>query len=1539
MMICSPFFIDMKIYYIALILLCLIPLGAQDFSFSPYIDQNIPRLILNTGELILETGFVEIYGSVDGSPDQIAWDWGDGSDIEYSFFPSAHIYENLQQDYILTVTAIYPQGYLGFYEYSRQKYIRFTDIQIEPVPLNESLSVYIPDTAIYLTSRMPGYGIPEDLQGFADDEFALWQRDDIQYMLSLAADLQFYYANEDVFLIDNAFHQFMLKDEDFPGMYSLWYTSPVVFGVGASTLETNIGWSSFFHEMGHNITLNSPADYYFGGKIDGCANALFSETMAQIFQHVTGYYIINNGSEYGLNEGVISDITDSIQQSFLSLQFNRNIYVNGNNDPNDPWFDCDPLDFQSWNDPATPYDETLYSFMTLAYEFFVIAQQQQVDYSVALKKSLELLQLFDPEMQTLWSAQQNSPQAEADRATIMITAFSYGFATDLRTHFTALGFPINDDLYDLLSNRVTGGITLDLPDSFVLPEDSSQSWDISEYFWSLIPQSLQWQFSSENIDCQVNGNLLYLQPEQNYSGYNYIIAQLHSPELEFSCLDTFLVYVTPLADPPQIISQIPDYSLSAGDEIQIDLLQYFSDPDLPYGDQLEFEISANDAIFSLEDHILTLLPPPVCLGFDQITITALDISQNSVSQSFNLNYISDDFSDFNFYDVIIGNGLQLQISIDYIIPQQNQVFINGSVNGNPDSLSWDWGDDSQQTAFFPCYHTYQNLETNYLIQVTAHYSNGFNNNLPISASLVVINEPFPDIIGINEPFVQVTIPDHNITFGSRMPEYGSGENLSFFAENTFYNMTRSQIEAVLTTSAYIQYDLVNQDVFAPDGSFNQVVMKDAGAMGLYSLWYLDPVCFGANDSSLGVNIQWSSLFHEMGHNFTLNFPADFYYGGKIDGSANCLYSEIMAQIFQHVTIAIILNNYEFYNIPYEIALNIRQSGEASASLLRRMYDWYCNGIYDPDTNSWQLTPLNFETWNDPYTAYDETLYTFMSAAYVFMEQCELNNNGYRTPLKRMMKLLATFDQDLADQFAQNEDSPQADSFRATLMTAAISYAFDLDLRDRFRSLNYPVSDLTYDLLLDRVQPYLHLPQSVTIAPAETLELNIRQLSANLPENYSLDISDPVHFTVQILSDSLIGITAPANWLGSEILSVNIISDQQIICHDQIEIITNCYGFGPDWQVTAYPDSALIFASIWLDNSCLTENAIIAGFAGADCLAENLISDSLLLLSVYLPENVLLDFYLYDNDNSSIYYLPAQLNIAPADTIGSSSNPYIIAFSSNLPPVINLPDSIAFFEDQTYVRNILPEIYDPNNDELTLSISSTTSLSASLDNWDLSIIPLANWFGSDSLYITVNDNAGRLISYKTFRVNVISVNDSPYLNCDCDLTFLTGDSLTIDFSIFISDIENDPISLYFSNNNSIQILVDFPLVTFYSMNGFTGSEEIRVQAADGFSQPATQILEVTALPRLYGDIDLNSAIESLDAALILQYHVGIDPTPFAPLPWLAWRISLADVDANQQVEAYDASLILQYYVGIINQFPLPRSPHRKITTQESPQNHH
>ena len=58
--------------------------------------------------------------------------------------------------------------------------------------------------------------------------------------------------------------------------------------------------------------------------------------------------------------------------------------------------------------------------------------------------------------------------------------------------------------------------------------------------------------------------------------------------------------------------------------------------------------------------------------------------------------------------------------------------------------------------------------------------------------------------------------------------------------------------------------------------------------------------------------------------------------------------------------------------------------------------------------------------------------------------------GYKLPVQRMMKLLQVFNEELANQFNEHNDTPEAELFRSTLMVTALSYAFNLDLREECR---------------------------------------------------------------------------------------------------------------------------------------------------------------------------------------------------------------------------------------------------------------------------------------------------------------------------------------------------------------------------------------------------------------------------------------------------------------------------------------------------------
>jgi hypothetical protein len=252
-------------------------------------------------------------------------------------------------------------------------------------------------------------------------------------------------------------------------------------------------------------------------------------------------------------------------------------------------------------------------------------------------------------------------------------------------------------------------------------------------------------------------------------------------------------------------------------------------------------------------------------------------------------------------------------------------------------------------------------------------------------------------------------------------------------------------------------DFVNNNVFLFEGKFEQVMLRDPSSGIMYSLWFTSPVSFGSDDYAFQGTTPWSSFMHEMGHNFTLNTPSDYYYGGKIDGNANTIYSESMAQIFQHATAYEIINNFDYYGLSEDLSADIKQSAISSITLVRNTYEDYLNAG-NP-----------FSSWNEPSTSFDETFNTFMTIAYKFFEHAENDGLGYKVPLKRMLRLLQIFNRDLEVQYDQTNNTPEAATFRSTLMVTALSYAFNKDLRSEFKSLNFPIDDQIYSELYSLAQ--------------------------------------------------------------------------------------------------------------------------------------------------------------------------------------------------------------------------------------------------------------------------------------------------------------------------------------------------------------------------------------------------------------------------------------------------------------------------------------
>ena len=75
---------------------------------------------------------------------------------------------------------------------------------------------------------------------------------------------------------------------------------------------------------------------------------------------------------------------------------------------------------------------------------------------------------------------------------------------------------------------------------------------------------------------------------------------------------------------------------------------------------------------------------------------------------------------------------------------------------------------------------------------------------------------------------------------------------------------------------------------------------------------------------------------------------------------------------------------------------------------------------------------------------------------------------------------------------------------------------------------------------------------------------------------------------------------------------------------------------------------------------------------------------------------------------------------------------------------------------------------------------------------------------------------------------------------------------------------------------------------------------------------------------YGDFDENGKIQAYDAALILQYSVGMNPLPtIDPLPISQWRFATGNVDGEGNLTANDAAQVLKRSLNLMSAFDVEK----------------
>ncbi|MCF7921041.1 MAG: hypothetical protein K9N06_14220, partial [Candidatus Cloacimonetes bacterium] len=178
----------------------------------------------------------------------------------------------------------------------------------------------------------------------------------------------------------------------------------------------------------------------------------------------------------------------------------------------------------------------------------------------------------------------------------------------------------------------------------------------------------------------------------------------------------------------------------------------------------------------------------------------------------------------------------------------------------------------------------------------------------------------------------------------------------------------------------------------------------------------------------------------------------------------------------------------------------------------------------------------------------------------------------------------------------------------------------------------------------------------------------------------------------------------------------------------------------------------------------------------------------------------------------------------------------------------LPFLIAAIPDQPIVEDFDPVDINLNNyfndengyNDISYHADFTeTEITVSVTDSILTLTPIPDWNGSTDVVVTATDTYFEAIS-DTFTVIISPVNDAPVIVLPDSFTFAEDGSLEVDFSIYVSDVDEDALILSVSGNDSIIVVIDGLDVTFSAMANWNSSEiltftvndiEVRATASD------------------------------------------------------------------------------------------------------------
>jgi len=344
------------------------------------------------------------------------------------------------------------------------------------------------------------------------------------------------------------------------------------------------------------------------------------------------------------------------------------------------------------------------------------------------------------------------------------------------------------------------------------------------------------------------------------------------------------------------------------------------------------------------------------------------------------------------------------------------------------------------------------------------------------------------------------------------------------------------------------------------------------------------------------------------------------------------------------------------------------------------------------------------------------------------------------------------------------------------------------------------------------------------------------------ELYMLDYvndpdNDPLVYTVAGLQNSnywssndTIYFDPDLNWNGVE-------QNVEITASDGIDqVVLNIF----DWYVAAVNDPPYITGNFI--NYVMDEDNTLA-----IPLRPSKFDDVDSPVLTYTPNNLLNATHSVNNDTMYIYPNQDWNGIIAGINVTASDGQYQVtgnSFNITVNPMPDLPQQIANIptqnsdEDNTHIMDMLTYFYNPDGDQMSYVVINQQNSSYSVNLDDVSLIPNANWYGTESGLEIIATNSAGSINSNGFNHNVASVNDPPQVNPDSDSVDEGQFTIT---DVVANDTDNldpngaiDPTSVAVTAqpaHGNVSVNPSTGAITYTSIPGWSGTDQYTYQAGD------------------------------------------------------------------------------------------------------------